>query len=612
MKKNNIIKGMLGMALVSMMGSCSSDYLDLKPESNPTSGQIAESVSAADVAVRGIGRAMQCQYQNVSTANQYNGESYVNTIYGDAWGSDVIQALAQTQFGATTYKWNTMGNLRASWVNNIPWNYPYGIIYMANSVLDGIDTAEGDDSQRQFVKAQALTFRAHGYVKLLQFFAPRWEDSDNGEKYCIVLRTTASLENQPLSKMKEVRDQIYKDLDEAIRLYKESGKQRDAKWMPDVNVAQGIYARAALICHDWKVAQQMAHNARQGYTIMDNNTLFSGFCDDNNDFMWEQSADPSDIYYWSYGAHYTVNGLYVKNWGDIGAGAINLDLYNKLDKNDVRRGLFLTPDKIESCPKDMNPGKLKAADFWDATLINSATMDMAFGPVRKNSKDPSAKWGLQNFVCRWGKNFMDNTFKGPIDEYVVTSDDDPTPFACYFAWGPGLEGGMNYGVEGSLAKLYGCQIGAQYKFWSIAPYGVSHYPYMRASEMCLAEAEAAYMAGDKGTAQSCLLEIQNIRIPGYSLSGKDLLEEIRLCRRIELWGEGQSWTDFKRWNIPCVRRAWVEGDPTSGNFPKNMSMIREPEDNAGWRFTVPAIESDYNPLIDRSLLPDIGEYTTDK
>ena len=44
--------------------------------------------------------------------------------------------------------------------------------------------------------------------------------------------------------------------------------------------------------------------------------------------------------------------------------------------------------------------------------------------------------------------------------------------------------------------------GAQFKFWGGDIYGVSAYPYMRASEMCLTEAEAAFMAGDE------------IRIPG--------------------------------------------------------------------------------------------------
>lgn len=606
MKNKNIIKGMLMMAAGLMLTGCSSDYLDLAPESEPSTASIASSTSAARLAVRGIGRAMQCQYQKVTTANQYNGESYVNTIYGDGWGQDVIENLAQTQFGATTYAWKTMGNPRASWVNNIPWNYPYGIIYMANGVLDGIDTAEGPDDDRWFIKAQALTFRAHGYIKLLQFYAPRWEDSDNGEKYCIVIRTSQSTENQPLSKMIDVKKRVYEDLDSALALYNRSTNKREYKWEPDLSVAQGLYARAALLFHDWSLAQQMAHDARQGYQVMDNNTLFSGFCDDNNDFMWEQAAEGDDIYYWSYGSHYAVNGAYVKQWGDIGGGNINLDLYNQMDPNDVRRGLFMTPDKLEGVTSaTMNPGGLKPEDFWSTDLINPLTMDMSGGLTKKDRNKPNTKYGLVNFVVQWGFDYMDNRFKGSLDKLI-----DPTDqFACYFQWGPSVEGGFQV-AKGVQAKLYGCQIGAQYKFWAYVPYGTSHYPYMRASEMCIAEAEAAYMAGDMATAQSCLSEINSIRIPGYAggNSGKALLDEIRLCRRVELWGEGQSWTDFKRWNIPCERRAWVADDPTSGNFGASYAMRREPNECGGWRFTVPAIESDYNPLIDRTLLPSTSEY----
>lgn len=604
MKTSNIIKGIVCIAAAGSLVGCSDNYLDLMPESQPTTGLISESVNAARLAVRGIGRAMQCQYQEVTTANQYNGESYVNTIYGDGWGSDVIERLAQQQFGATTYKWNTMGNPRATWVNNIPWNYPYGIIYMANGVLDGIDNCQGDEKERMFVKAQALSFRAHGYVKLLQFFAPRWEDSDNGNKYCIVIRTSQSVENQPLSTMNDVKQRIYEDLDSAINLYERSGMQREYKWMPDKSVAQGLYARAALIFHDWGTAQKMAHDARQGYKIMDNKTLYAGFVEDNDDFMWEQAAEESDIYYWSYGSHFACNGLYVKQWGDIGGGAINLDLYNQLDPKDVRRGLFMTPDKITENDSIAKFGSLKPEYFWNADLIEPATMNMAAGPVVRNSKFPNRKYGLVNFICKYGRMYMNKKFTGDLAKCLGDEK-----FACYYAWGENLEGGFAF--QGNVqARLYGCQIGAQYKFWSIAPYGVSCYPFMRASEMCLVEAEAAYEAGDLTTAQSCLEEINTIRIPGYSAAGKNLRDEIRLCRRIELWGEGQSWTDFKRWNIPCERRAWIEGDPTSGNYPQTLAMKREPNEQGGWRFTVPAIESDYNPLIDRSLLPDLSEYTS--
>lgn len=128
---------------------------------------------------------------------------------------------------------------------------------------------------------------------------------------------------------------------------------------------------------------------------------------------------------------------------------------------------------------------------------------------------------------------------------------------------------------------------------------------MRASEMCLAEAEAAYKNGDETTAKSCLEEINSKRIPGYSCttSGDALYEEIKLTRRIELWGEGQNFTDFKRWNMPIDRRKWIANDPTSGNWLAERSAYIPTSYMNGWAFQVPKSESDYNPLIDRSLIP---------
>lgn len=611
MKKNIFVKGMLLLSGAAMLAGCSDNYLNVAPETEPSTSMISTSLSAAKLALRGLGRAMECQYQEVTTANQYNGEAYVNTIYNDAWGSDYYNGLAMQQFGVETYKWNTMGQETATWVNNIPWNYSYGLIYMANGVLDGIDTCDGDEEEKAFVKAQALTYRAHGYIKLLQFFAPRWEDSNNGEDYCMVIRTSQSTENVPLSKMIDVKKQVYADLDSAIVNYdRANGLDREYKWETNKSVAQGLYSRAAMIFHDWDIAQKMAHDARQGYTIMDNNTLFAGFYQDNNDFMWCSGAEDSDIYYWSFGSHFANNGLYVKNWANIGAGFINLDLYNQLDPNDVRRGLFLTPDKIEdsyTTKLKANPAKLTSAAFWDKQLVNADNMQMNIGATIRDSKNPNKKWGLQNFVCIWGYDYLNNKFKGNMSEVI-----DPTDqFACYMAYGKTVEGGFAI-AKGVQAKLYGCEIGCTYKFWSYAPYGTSHYSYMRAAEMCLTEAEAAYMAGDAVTAQRCLTEINKMRITGYKAtnSGQALLDEIRLCRRIEMWGEGMGFSDMKRWNLPLVRRAWVADDPTSGNMPSKYAMTRQPNEQAGWRFMVPRIESQYNPLIDRNLLPQPGDYTS--
>ena len=75
------------------------------------------------------------------------------------------------------------------------------------------------------------------------------------------------------------------------------------------------------------------------------------------------------------------------------------------------------------------------------------------------------------------------------------------------------------------------------------------YLYMRIAEMYLIEAEALARQGKDAEARTVLQVLIKQRFPGYSaagFSGADLLAEILLQRRIELWGEGFSLFDIKR------------------------------------------------------------------
>jgi len=61
------------------------------------------------------------------------------------------------------------------------------IINNANALLANIDNAAGNDADRKFIKASALTFRAYAYEKLVHYYCYRWQDSNNGniKKYSI-------------------------------------------------------------------------------------------------------------------------------------------------------------------------------------------------------------------------------------------------------------------------------------------------------------------------------------------------------------------------------------------------------------------------------------------
>ena len=80
--------------------------------------------------------------------------------------------------------------------------------------------------------------------------------------------------------------------------------------------------------------------------------------------------------------------------------------------------------------------------------------------------------------------------------------------------------------------------------------------YMRVEEMILIEAEAKALSGDNAGAAQALYKLMSERDPNYTLSSKTgdaLLQEIRINRRIELWGEGFAFFDMKRWGMPLER-----------------------------------------------------------
>ena len=104
----------------------------------------------------------------------------------------------------------------------------------------------------------------------------------------------------------------------------------------------------------------------------------------------------------------------------------------------------------------------------------------------------------------------------------------------------------------------------QFKFQNTANAGIGHVNHFRASEMYLIEAEAkCHLGGKDSEVQQLLTELTqgSGRDPEYTCTktGADLLEEVCLYRRIELWGEGFDWFDHKRWNKTIVRKAHPEG-----------------------------------------------------
>lgn len=118
-------------------------------------------------------------------------------------------------------------------------------------------------------------------------------------------------------------------------------------------------------------------------------------------------------------------------------------------------------------------------------------------------------------------------------------------------------------------------------------------PYMRGSEMYLIEAEAQARLGNDEEATAALTPLAEARDPEWEASntGDELLAEILLQRRWELWGEGFRFNDLKRQNLPL--------DRTDDNHVASLlsNLLEVPAGDPRWQWLIPMQEIDANPLI---------------
>ena len=604
MKLRNLYIGAALMSSVMMFTACSDSYLDIEPITDMSNENLMNE-SVARTAMDGVYEAMNTIWDGIDL-NQNTGEAYTRTVFNDCLGIDYISGIWTDMASMPGLEgWSRM-NSDTEFVAAYPYQYYFGLIGQCNRLIETMAfTSEehtGVSDGLLFIKAEALTMRSHAYRQLMSLYGQRWIDSDNGEAYCFPLKLTSNQDAVPLVTMNTVFDQVYADLDEAIALFRETTTKRSNKWGVNEDVAHGIYARMALLKNDWRKAADEAELAMQNYSVMEEKDLFAGFFSDNDDLMWCLNPDPG-IGTWSWGRHYACNGGYINYWG-FGGGAINLDLYNQLDKDDLRRKFFWMPDKMTSLSKIENPAGFKEADFWNPNYVaGNGFLNMNVGEKYDKNKKTG---GMVNALANWLIKYYEEVFTGDREE-VAPADG----FYNYvFITQTVKDSKKSVDVKTDNGRMYATVVnipfGGQCKFWGAGGNQNGMLPWMRASEMALTRAEALAELGD-AQAATVFTDFQKKRVANYTCksSGQALIEEIRVSRRAELWGEGQNFTDIKRWNMEHIRRVWEANDPNSGNWIPGTVQTEAAKSTTysnGWRVALPTIEWQYNSDVDRALL----------
>ncbi len=499
-------------AAVCLCG-CAKNYLDTRPQSSLDQQVILSSTATIKLAVNGMNRLMYRQYLG---SQGINGEGTIKLYYGNCPGADY-------HYCGRTGMQNIINSRRHDDNNSLydyfPWFYYYKLINNANLILEGVDTASGPANERNYYKAQMLTFRAYSYFMLSQLYCVRWADSDNGKAKGLPLRLDSSSGKLRPSTLEKVYQQVYADLDAALLCFSQSNIIRANKYEVNQDVAQAIYARAALTRQDWATAAKYAALVRAKYPLMKNKEYTDGFNTPNSEWIWASfGGKQQKLYYYGFFAYQGSDA----NTSSARAYpiAISKELYDKIPETDIRRTLFAEPN-----PKD-----------------NLQNFSVALKPQSQTYKD---------IVKNFGTKIYKTSSKYPYMQ---------VKFRC---------GDGGYFGSGDIL-------------------------HFRSAEMYLTEAEALYHLNQPEQAQKLLVQLNadTQRNPNYTCTatGENLLEEIRLYRRIELWGEGFDWFDLKRWNLPRVRHTSEEG----GSFHSLFAGTLAPNEANNWTWVYPNRETNYN------------------
>ena len=479
------------------------DISDVNMVLNILLGKIDNTPTVADMneAVKECAQVMMSQY----LMNQgFSGEGGIRMFYGNYPGQDFFFNLPG---------WDALVNqdiheISSSIYTYYPWHYYQRLADEANVILKYIDRVDANQSTKKFIRAEALTFHAYAYLMLSQIYCKRWVDSNNGSTSGLPLDLNLSNGIPELMTLAETYELIYSELDEAIALYKASGLYHPASgwYLPDIEVAYAIYARAALTRNDWTNAAAYAPLAREGHPLMDTETLLTdGFCNNNSEWIWGGFSD--ELYYFSYHAYiaYNSNSNAVRSYPKC----ISRELFEQIPATDVRKQWWLDPTG------------------YDYNMLNGRADRYSDLDALARSQHP---------------DISDNAYVYAYMQWKVRCNEMP---------------------------------------------GIADLCFFRSSEMLLIEAEAQCMMGNNTAAQAALVALNKTsgRDPQYACNktGADLLNEIKLYRRIELWGEGFDWFDLKRWKDTLVRHTFEDG----GNFIEPFAVTITPEEKNEWTYVIP-------------------------
>lgn len=408
------------------------------------------------------------------------------------------------------------------------WNQCYKNIKAANDVLKSVDLENLSDVAKSYV-GQAYAMRAFEYFTLIQLYQFSYKGHEDAAGVPIVTEKTAEAEaNNPRAAVKDVYKQIMDDLNTAIDYLTDS---RSAKSEINRQVAYGLRARVNLVMQNWSDAAADAQKAAEGYTPFSKDAAAApGFNDVSaSNWIWGNIVDESNDIVQSGILNFPSMMCSFTGNGyspTYACRMINSKLWKEIPSTDVRKG------------------------WWIDENLNSPIVNPKY-VVHQEYEDEDGN--VVKYLAVYNQTG---------DEVAdITEPYTNVKFGAYK---------NQYGNE-----LNACDI-----------------PLMRVEEMILIQAEATAMGGNVEEGKRILENfVRTYRDPSYTCNAttaEGVQDAVWFQRRVELWGEGFSFTDLLRLKKPL--------DRTGANYEVSV-RFKLPAESPIFLYLIPEDEENHNEAL---------------
>lgn len=409
------------------------------------------------------------------------------------------------------------------------WNQCYKNIKVANDVLKSVDLENLSDVAKSYV-GQAYAMRAFEYFTLIQLYQFTYKGHEDAAGVPLVTEKTTEAEanNNPRAAVKDVYKQIMDDLNIAIDYLTDS---RSAKSEINRQVAYGLRARVNLVMQNWSEAAADAKKAAEGYTPLSKEAAAApGFNDVSaSNWIWGNIVDESNDIVQTGILNFPAMMCSFTGNGyspTYACRMINSKLWKEIPSTDVRKG------------------------WWIDENLNSSIVDSKYVV---HQKDEDEEGNVVKYLAVYNQTG---------DEVAdITEPYTNVKFGAYK---------NQYGNE-----LNACDI-----------------PLMRVEEMILIQAEATAMGGNVEEGKRILENfVRTYRDPSYTCNAstaEGVQDAVWFQRRVELWGEGFSFTDLLRLKKPL--------DRTGANYEVSV-RFNLPAESPIFLYLIPEDEENHNEAL---------------